>query len=175
MAVASIIGLNMERTAYLALGANIGDREANLREAVNLLREGGCTVTAASSLYLTTPVGPVDQPDFLNAVIRIKTALDPHDLLGLCRKIEQTLGRERTIRWGPRVIDIDILLYENVILNEDELVIPHPRMLERAFVMIPLAEIAPDIEVVDGLSAQDVSVRIDRTGVELTRDASWSN
>ena len=165
----------MERTAYLALGANIGDREENLRGAVKLLREGACEVTAVSSLYTTKPVGPVNQPDFLNAVICVRTALDSRDLLNLCRKIEQVMGRERTFRWGPRVIDIDILLYEGVVVNEEDLVIPHPRMLERAFVIIPLAEIAPDVEVVEGLSARDVAVRIDQTGVELARDASWSD
>lgn len=165
----------MEQTAYLALGANIGDREENLRGAVNMLRMGGCDVIAVSSLYLTKPVDLIDQPDFLNAVICIKTALNSRDLLDMCRKIEQALGRERTIRWGPRVIDIDILLYEGVVVNEKDLVIPHPRMLERAFVMVPLAEIAPDIEVAKGLSARDAALRIDQTGVERTRDASWSN
>lgn len=165
----------MDKTAYLALGANIGDKEENLRRAVALLREGGCEVTAASSLYITKPVGLIDQPDFLNAVIRIKTALDSHDLLDLCRRIEQIMGRKRTILWGPRVIDIDILLYEDVVLDEKELVIPHPRMLERAFVMVPLAEIAPDVEVAENLNARDAALHIDHTGVEFVRDASWSD
>lgn len=165
----------MERTAYLALGANIGDREANLREAVRRLREGGCNVTAASSMYLTRPVGVTDQPDFLNAVIRVVTDLDPRDLLRVCRGIEESSGRERTIRWGPRVIDIDILLYEGVMMDETELVIPHPRILERAFVLVPLAEIAPDVEVAEGVNARQAADRIDRSGVELAGDASWSD
>jgi 2-amino-4-hydroxy-6-hydroxymethyldihydropteridine diphosphokinase len=165
----------MNKTAYLALGANIGDREANLREAVRRLRESGCKVTAVSSLYLTKPVGVLDQPDFINAVIGTETALAPHDLLRLCRSIEETLGRERTIRWGPRVIDIDILLYEGAVVDEPELVLPHPRMLERAFVLVPLAEIAPELELVEGLTARQAADRIDRSGVELAGDASWSD
>lgn len=163
----------MERTAYLGLGANIGDRKSNLRAAVALLRERGCTLAAASSLYLTKPVGITDQPDFLNAVIRVKTALDPHDLLATCRKIEQELGRERTTQWGPRVIDIDILLYEGAAIDDSELVIPHPRILDRAFVLVPLVEIAPDVEVADGITARDAANRTDRTGVVLAQDPSW--
>lgn len=165
----------MSRTAYLALGANIGDREASLREAVRRLRESGCKVTAASSLYLTRPVGVLDQPDFLNAVIRVQTTLTPHGLLKLCVSIEETLGRERTIRWGPRVIDIDILIYEGIALDDPELVLPHPRMIERAFVLVPLAEIAPELEVAEGLSARQAADRVDRSGVELAGNGSWSD
>ena len=164
----------MERTAYLGLGANIGDRRSNLRAAVTMLRERGCELTAASSLYLTKPVGITDQPDFLNAVIRVKTALDPHDLLATCLKIEQELGRERTTRWGPRVIDIDILLYEGAAIDDNELVIPHPRILDRAFVLVPLAEIAPDVEVAPGVTARDAADRTDQAGVALFTDPSWS-
>lgn len=140
-----------------------------------MLGERGCEVVAVSSLYLTKPVGVIDQPDFANAVIRVQTALGPHDLLATCRRIEQELGRGRTIRWGPRVIDIDILLYENAAVDNDELVIPHPRILDRAFVLVPLAEIAPDIEVAEGLSAKDAAERVDRSGVRLISDSSWGN
>lgn len=165
----------MEHTVYLALGANIGDREENLRAAVRLLRESGCDVTAVSSMYLTKPVGVTDQPDFLNAVIGVRTALGPLDVLRVCGRVEERLGRERTIRWGPRVIDIDILLYEGAAVDEEGLVVPHPRMLERAFVLIPLAEIAPDVEVAEGVTAREAAGRIDRSGVELAGDASWSD
>ena len=100
-----------ERTAYLGLGSNLGDREANMRQALRLLEsDAKVTVVGASSLYETHPVGVEDQPDFLNAVVELRTSLDPWELLSLCLNIEKRLGRKRTIRWGPRVIDIDILL-----------------------------------------------------------------
>lgn len=163
----------MQRTVYLGLGANIGDRESNLRDAVRMLRERGCELTAASSLYETKPVGITDQPDFLNAVIAVKTALDPRDLLAVCRKIEQEMGRVRTLRYGPRVIDIDILLYEGTESNDDELTIPHPRIPDRAFVLVPLAEIAPDVEIDQGLTARTAADRTDQSGVVLLADPSW--
>jgi len=163
----------MEHTVYLGLGANVGDTQDNLRAAVRLLRQSGCSVTAVSSMYLTKPVGVTDQPDFLNAVIAVRTALGPLDVLRVCESVEETLGRERTIRWGPRVIDIDILLYEGVAVDEEGLVVPHPRMLERAFVLVPLAEIAPDVEVAEGLTAREAAGRIGQAGVTLARDSSW--
>ncbi|MCE5314580.1 MAG: 2-amino-4-hydroxy-6-hydroxymethyldihydropteridine diphosphokinase [Armatimonadota bacterium] len=154
------------KTAYLSLGANIGDKAANLREAIELIdaNEAG-SVSQISSFYETSPVGLVDQPDFVNAAIRIETTLDPFALLALCNRIEQKLGRERTIRWGPRVIDIDILLYEGVNISEERLTIPHPRMMERGFVLVPLAEIAPDLTLPGGLTASEAASRIDATGV----------
>ena len=160
---------------YLALGANVGDTQENLRVAVRLLRESGCRVEVVSSMYLTKPVGVTDQPDFLNAVIGVRTALGPLDVLRVCGSIEKTLGRERTIRWGPRVIDIDILLYEGAVVDEEGLVVPHPRMLERAFVLIPLAEIAPDVEIAEGVTAREAAERIGQAGIERIRDASWSS
>ncbi|MGQ9456463.1 MAG: 2-amino-4-hydroxy-6-hydroxymethyldihydropteridine diphosphokinase [Armatimonadota bacterium] len=142
------------RTAYLSLGSNVGDRLANLREAVlRLNSEDGCWVVALSSIYETEPVGFKDQPDFLNMVVCINTLLDAVSLLSHCQSIENEMGRVRTVRWGPRVIDIDILLYENENIKIGELVLPHPKMLRRGFVMIPLAEIAPDVEVAPGLTA----------------------
>lgn len=165
----------MKLTAYVALGANIGNREENLVAAVRLLCESGCDVAGVSSLYATKPVGVTDQPDFLNAVVAVKTDLNPHDLLATCRRIEHELGRQRTIRWGPRVIDIDILLYEGAAVDEKELIIPHPRMLERAFVLVPLAEVAPDVDVGGGLTACEALTRIDLSGVERVCEASWSD
>ncbi len=163
----------MERTVYLGLGANLGDRESNLRAAVRMLRERGCDLTAASSLYETKPVGIADQPDFLNAVIRVRTALNPRDLLATCRRIEQEMGRVRTLRYGPRVIDIDILLYEGAESSEDELVIPHPRIPDRAFVLVPLAEIAPTVEIGPGVTARHAANSTDRSGVRRVADPSW--
>ena len=162
------------KTAYLALGANVGDRRANLRAALRLLDAGGCRVTKASSLYSTRPVGVEDQPDFLNAVIEVSTTLSPVDLLDLCNAIENEMGRQRTIRWGPRVIDIDILLYEGAAVDSDGLTIPHPRMMERSFVLVPLAEIAPDALVPGGMTAREAADSVGRDGIELFEDESWS-
>ena len=165
----------MEKVAYLALGANIGNREENMRAAVRMLRGGGCAVTAVSSLYLTKPLGVTDQPDFANAVIEVRTFLTPRELLDLCLDVESQLGRVRTIRWGPRVIDVDVLIYGDVTMDEKELVLPHPRMLERAFVLVPLAEIAPDLLLCDGRTAREAADQIDKTGIEKLTDQTWSD
>ena len=133
-----------EVTAYIGMGSNIGDREANLSRAVAFLGQvNGVEVTAVSSYYNTAPVGYVQQPDFLNAAAEIKTTLSADELLQVCICIEKELGRERIIRWGPRTIDLDILLYGDQIINEEYLTVPHPRMHERDFVLEPLNEIAP--------------------------------
>ncbi len=135
---------NCEVTAYIGLGSNIGDREYQLNRALELLKSAEkVEVTTVSSFYNTAPVGYEQQPDFLNAVVEIMTTLSADDLLELCSKIEKELKRERIIRWGPRTIDLDILLFGNSVINEKDLVIPHPRMHERKFVMEPLNEIAP--------------------------------
>ena len=164
-----------EKTAYISLGANIGDTRSNMRAAVAVLdRDRDCGVTAVSSLYSTAPVGFDDQPDFLNAVVVLRTALSPAELLALCNKLERQIGRKRTIRWGPRVIDIDILLYNDMVVHEGDLVLPHPRMMERAFVLVPLAEIAPETALTGGVSARDAARRIDSDGVELIEGPTWS-
>ena len=153
-------------TAYLGLGANLGDRQANLRAATALLESvGRCRVIARSSIYETRPVGITDQPDFLNAVVAVETSLCPEALLELCLSVEKRLGRQRTIRWGPRVIDIDILLYDGIQVRTDNLIVPHPELAKRAFVLVPLAEIAPEAEVALGLSARDAAAEIDCEGV----------
>ena len=128
--------------AVLGLGANLGDAPATLRAAVEALgRLPHTTVTAVSSLYLTAPVGYVDQPDFHNIVVTVETELTPHALLGGCLGIEAALGRVRTFQNAPRVVDIDLLLYEGFAEATAELTVPHPRMMERAFVLVPLAEL----------------------------------
>lgn len=130
-------------TVYLSIGTNMGDREANLRLAVKLLAEAqGLTVEAVSSIYETAPVGFVDQASFLNIAVRISTGLSPSDTLRLCQEIEQELGRVREFRWGPRIIDLDILLYNHENIETESLVVPHERMFERAFVLVPLMEIS---------------------------------
>ncbi|MCD8916392.1 2-amino-4-hydroxy-6-hydroxymethyldihydropteridine diphosphokinase [Staphylococcus simulans] len=130
---------------FLGLGSNVGDREAQLKAAIDLLDEQqGIEVIKVSSFYETAPVGYVNQPDFLNLCIKIETELSPHEVLECGLAIEQQLHRVRKERWGPRTLDIDILLYGDEIIETKDLSIPHPRMTERAFVLIPLQEIAPD-------------------------------
>ncbi len=129
---------------YLGLGANLGDRHANLVEALKALKRYG-TIETVSHIYETEPVGLAAQPAFLNLTCRLQTALSPAELLDATRTIELRLGRHPSNRNGPRLIDIDILLYDNLVVNEPSLTIPHPRLAERAFVLIPLAEIAPDL------------------------------
>lgn len=161
--------------AYLSIGANIGDKMGNLRYAVNALRNDDLTsVRLVSPLYRTLPVGYEEQPDFLNAVIAVETERTPRELLGLCANIEDKLGRKRTIRWGPRVIDIDILLYDDIDIEESDLVIPHPRMMERAFVLVPLADVAPGLVLPNGITAEDAANAIDHDGIELVMGESWS-
>lgn len=129
--------------AYLALGANLGDRLANLNEAVARLEERGARFLRSSRVYETEPVGP-PQPDYLNAVIEVETDLSPRELLAVCLDVEETMGRVRAEHWGPRVIDADILTFGDEEINEPDLQVPHPRMHERAFVMIPLLELDAD-------------------------------
>jgi 2-amino-4-hydroxy-6-hydroxymethyldihydropteridine diphosphokinase len=130
--------------AYISIGSNIGDRLLHLTEAVRALHSNeGITVEAISSIYETAPVGFTNQEDFLNMVVYVETDLAAEDVLKVCQKIEHELGRIRAIRWGPRTADLDILLYNNDNIETENLIVPHPRMHERAFVLIPLLEIAP--------------------------------
>jgi 2-amino-4-hydroxy-6-hydroxymethyldihydropteridine diphosphokinase len=131
-----------DHVAYLALGSNLGDRRANLRRAVEQL-EAQVTIERVSSLYETEPAYVLDQPRFLNAALRGRTRLAPAELLAFLKEIERDLGRQTGLRFGPRLIDLDILLYDDLALVSDALTIPHPRMAERPFVLVPLAEIAP--------------------------------
>lgn len=138
----------VETTAYIALGANLGDRETNIRAALARISEHpGIRLQTVSSLHETPAVGgPADSPPFLNAAAKLITTLSPHQLLARLMSIETDLGRIRVARWEPRVIDLDILLYGDAIIATDDLVIPHPLLHERRFVLQPLAEIAPDVE-----------------------------
>lgn len=131
-------------TAYLGLGSNVGDRVEYLRRALSLLAEA-VAVEAVSALYETEPWGLREQPAFLNAACQVRTALPPLDLLHELQRIERALGRERLQRWGPRTVDLDILFYDDLVLDTAELTIPHPLLAERAFVLVPLAEIAPGL------------------------------
>lgn len=134
-------------TAYVALGTNLGDKEANLRRALELLAEHGIEVAAVSSFIETEPYGVTDQPTFLNGVCKVRTALAPLELLRTLLAIEQEMGRVRLRHWGERNIDLDLLLYEDVRMDTPELKLPHPDMLNRDFVMVPLREIAPGLKL----------------------------
>ena len=129
-------------TAYLSIGSNMGDREDNLRRAIEILQDNdNIEVTKCANIYETEPVGYDDQPYFLNTCLELKTTLDPYALLKVCQKIENDLHRVRIIRNGPRTIDLDILLYDDLISYDPILTLPHPRMYERAFVLCPLKDI----------------------------------
>jgi 2-amino-4-hydroxy-6-hydroxymethyldihydropteridine diphosphokinase len=131
---------------YLGLGANLGDRIQNIQRAIEkIVRHPRIELFKKSAFYETKPWGIKNQPDFINTVIEIKTSLPPLNLFKFLKQIERKLGREKRTRWGPREIDIDILLYGNLVLENCSLKIPHPEMIERDFVLIPLAEIAPDL------------------------------
>ena len=131
---------------FLGLGSNLGDREKNIKEAVRQLQESGIAgEMRISSIYETEPEGVKDQPLFLNAILKIETDLSPRDLLGMLQAVERRLGRKKVRKWGPRTIDLDILLYGDLVLREEDLEIPHPLLAKRSFVLDPLAEIAPEI------------------------------
>lgn len=162
----------VENDAYIALGSNVGDRELNILMAVaELGKIPACRVTALSPFYETSPVGFTNQPHFVNAVARLTTDRTPQDLLHALQQIESDhFARVRTQPWGPRTMDLDLLLYSDLILHEPELTIPHPRMNERKFVLAPLCDIAPQIkhpitgqsiaELLAGLSNDEVVRRI---------------
>ncbi|MDJ1185690.1 2-amino-4-hydroxy-6-hydroxymethyldihydropteridine diphosphokinase [Roseofilum casamattae] len=150
----------------IALGSNIGDSRAILDSALNVLNETpGITVCSYSSYYSTDPIGPA-QPDILNACAILEVELTPQALLETLLDIEQQFGRVRHERWGPRSLDLDLLLFEDLILDMPNLQVPHPRMTERGFVLVPLAEIAPDwIEPVSGEAIATLLQKVDCSGV----------
>jgi len=129
--------------AFLALGSNVGDRRAILREAVAAVYE----VVAVSPVYETEPVGGPEQGPFYNIVIELETDRSPRQLLELCHELERAAGRTREVRWGPRTLDVDVLLVGDLVVDDDDLVVPHPRMTRRNFVMMPLVDLAPDLTV----------------------------
>jgi 2-amino-4-hydroxy-6-hydroxymethyldihydropteridine diphosphokinase len=140
------------RSGYLGLGSNVGDRESHLRAAVELLRERGVEVEAISSTYETEPVGEVlDQPDFLNAAIRIRTSLEPEELLDVCKEVEAARGRQLDApRHSPRPLDVDLLLLGDLELSTDRLTLPHPEVTSRRFVLAPLLELDSELALPDG-------------------------
>jgi 2-amino-4-hydroxy-6-hydroxymethyldihydropteridine diphosphokinase len=154
--------------ALLALGGNVGDVRATLDRAEAMLCEGGdVRVFAKSSDYRTPPWGVTDQPPFINRCLAVETSLPPLALLDRCQAVERALGRDRSReqRWGPRTADIDILAYDDLVLDEPRLKLPHPRMFQRGFVLVPLSEIAGE-RVVAGLRIKDALAKVDRNGIE---------
>lgn len=156
-----LVGEN-KQMILIGLGSNIGDRQKNIMTAIQeLSKHKDICIEKISSLYETKPVGITMQPDFLNGAISISTILTPGKLLELCLHVECQMGRIRYQRWGPRNIDIDILVYHDLIIEDETLQIPHPRLHERCFVLIPLIEIAGDIPVYHGLTPRQLLNQID--------------
>jgi len=154
--------------AFIALGGNVGDVRATFDRAIALLCDGGAVqLTARSSDYRTPPWGVTDQPPFINAVIAVATSLSPHALLTRMQACEAALGRNRAQErhWGPRPLDLDVLAYDDVTLHDPDLTLPHPRLFERAFVLVPLAEIAAE-RLVAGIRVRDALARVDAGGIE---------
>ena len=159
--------------AYLGLGSNLGDREGFLRQAAALLAaEGDITVKQVSSIYETEPVGFTDQGAFLNAVAVVETELSVVELLSKCLAVEQKLQRVRDVRWGPRTIDIDILLFGEQTIDDPKLIVPHPRLRERLFVLIPLHEVAPDVAFGGKTAADHIAQLTGQAGIQLYR--AWN-
>jgi 2-amino-4-hydroxy-6-hydroxymethyldihydropteridine diphosphokinase len=154
-------------TVYLALGSNVGDRAKNLREAVRLIGENNVHVERSSSIYETAPLGYLDQDWFLNSVLQGETELSAIELLRRLRAIEEQMGSKKAFLNGPRLIDLDILLYGDESISQNDLQVPHPRMLQRRFVLVPLAEIAPELKHPNwpGTAQQMLGQTLDRSEV----------
>jgi 2-amino-4-hydroxy-6-hydroxymethyldihydropteridine diphosphokinase len=154
--------------AFIALGGNLGDVRTTIEQAIAMLCDGvEVRLVARSSDYRTPPWGITEQPSFINAVILVVTSLSPGELLNRLQACERALGRDRgrEQRWGPRPIDLDLLAYDDVTLSEPNLTLPHPRLFERAFVLVPLAEIGPD-RLIGGIHVRDALARVDASGIE---------
>jgi 2-amino-4-hydroxy-6-hydroxymethyldihydropteridine diphosphokinase len=151
--------------ALLGLGSNIGDKAENISRAIDLLTAAGdIRIVRASRLYRTAAWGVTDQDWFVNACIAVATELDPHELLKRCLGVEERMGRVREQRWGPRIIDVDVLTYRDVTLSDPDLTLPHPRITERAFVLVPLRDVAPDL-VIGGYGIAHWLARLDASDV----------
>lgn len=151
--------------ATLALGTNLGDRVGNIEEAISrLTADGSVRLVKRSQLYRSAPWGVTDQDWFVNACISIDTDLSPHELLRRCQAVENGMGRVRTRHWGPRIIDVDILTFRDLKISEPDLVVPHPLIGERAFVLVPLRDIAPDLTI-EGASVGAMLAKIDASDV----------
>ena len=155
--------------ATLGLGSNMGDKAGNIAHAITLLTaDGTIKLVKRSRDYASPPWGIVEQEPFVNACISVTTKLTPHELLGRCQKVENDMGRVRHQKWGPRVIDVDVLTYQDAQLSGPDLIIPHAYIAERAFVLLPLRELAPDLKI-NGATLDDLIAKIDTTGVSPLR------
>ncbi|MDA0148643.1 2-amino-4-hydroxy-6-hydroxymethyldihydropteridine diphosphokinase [Vibrio sp. LaRot3] len=156
-------------TAYIAIGSNLADPVGQANDAIEALKSiPRSEFLCASQLYSSTPMGPQDQPDYINAVAAIKTELTPLELLDCTQAIELEQGRVRKDeRWGPRTLDLDIILYGNEVMDSERLTIPHYGMREREFVLYPLAEIAPNLQLPDGTELQQLLTQVDRNGLRI--------
>lgn len=160
----------MERI-YLLLGTNLGKLKENLMNAIEELSKNGIKILKKSKIYKTKPWGKEDQPDFINMVVEVETGLNPKELLETIKDIERKLKREKTEKWGPRIIDIDILFYGNQIINEPDLTIPHPYFFERPFAIIPMQDIAPDFIPPDyKKSIKEIASGVSYEGIEIYCD-----
>jgi 2-amino-4-hydroxy-6-hydroxymethyldihydropteridine diphosphokinase len=159
-------------SAIIALGGNVGDVRATFAKAIaHVCGMAQGALVARSSDYATPPWGDEDQAPFINACVEIETGLDPHALLFVMQKVEQKFGRTRTKerRWGPRTLDLDLIAYDDVALQKADLMLPHPRLFERAFVLVPLAEIAPD-RMIRGIRVRDALASVSTQGIERLPD-----
>jgi len=169
---------NQPKTAFIALGSNMGDRQALLMQALQQLDSEAIKIRRISAIYETDPVGFTEQPAFLNMAARIETVLEPLRLLHVMQTAERELGRIRLERWGPRTIDLDLLHYEGVVMNTEELILPHPRMMERGFVLVPLYDCMSDYET-EPLLRQEVAAGVARVqrerkeGISLWNTINW--
>lgn len=162
-----------EEQVLIGLGGNIGDPLASMRAALQALdKHPHCRVAKVSSVWRTPPWGVTDQPDFLNACAAVMTSLEPRAFLDLCLSVEQNLKRVRDVRWGPRSIDIDILFFGDRDIHEPGLIVPHPRLTDRAFVLVPLSEIAPDTRQ-KGKSVAELARLSDQTGMTVQQGPGW--
>lgn len=160
---------------FLSLGSNVGQRRDNLRRAVQALSKA-MAVTAVSPVYETAPWGMTEQPDFLNLCVAVRTEKSPTDLLYFIKALERELGRQPSQRWGPRLIDIDVLFYDDLVYRDVQLTIPHAHLAERAFVLAPLADIAPDfVHPQSGKTVRELLTAVDATGVHELAEPLLSN
>ncbi|MBF0317965.1 MAG: 2-amino-4-hydroxy-6-hydroxymethyldihydropteridine diphosphokinase [Nitrospirae bacterium] len=151
---------------YIGIGSNLSDRHGNCLRAVELLQEGAIVVTARSGMHQTAAWGDMSQPDFINMCVEVETDLSPTELLNALKAIETHMGRTPTRRWGPRVIDLDILLYGGLVVQEEGLTIPHPHMHQRGFVLLPLQEIAPGVvHPILNKSIEELAAGVSETGI----------
>ncbi|KAA0543688.1 2-amino-4-hydroxy-6-hydroxymethyldihydropteridine diphosphokinase [Bacillus sp. BGMRC 2118] len=163
----------MKNYAFIGLGSNIQDRLGYLKGATQaLFNHSEIEIVNFSSIYETEPVGYTDQDSFLNMVLEVRTSLSAFDLLHTILRIEQDLGRKREIRWGPRTLDLDILLYNQENIEDEQLIVPHPRMSERAFVMLPLMEVTPELTIKGVMISHIVNELKDRDGVQIWKQKS---